>query len=191
MFPSSLQPQFTEEILDASASSIAVIDARSSVLWVNRRWREVGIRHGLETAPGTPYFGGTSGPLLSLLEAAFANAFSMGAVYELEYECSSPEDRRRFHLRALPVNGEAHVLDHALVAVEPIDEESHPPLEEHYLRATATILQCSNCRRVHHSKTDAWHWVPAWVRRSHARTSHGICPGCMRFYYAQPRPHRR
>lgn len=191
-FPRFLHAALDEADLNRHSGSITVVDRHDNILWVNDAWHRFAAENGVSAdvlARWRSYVGGIVEPLRSHFAAAFASALETGTVFEQDYECSSPEQRRVFHLRALPFEGEGLVLEHTLLAETAWGEDAHDPLESRYLGPSGTIAQCSNCRRVRvpleprGSAEETFHWVPAWIRESHPRTSHVICALCAGFYW--------
>lgn len=187
MLPSFLHDAFDEADLNRHAGSIAVLDADDQILWVNEAWHRFAAEGGVapeRVGEWRSYVGAIAEPLRSHYAAAFANARATGTIFEQDYDCSSAELHRSFRLRALPF-GQTLVLEHTLRVEEPWSEEPHPPLEDRYFDATRTIAQCGNCRRIRDpmAEHDTFHWVPAWIRAPHPRTSHVICVLCAGFYW--------
>ena len=115
----------------------------------------------------------------------FTNALATGEVFDQEYECSSPDQRRLFHVRALPIGDQGLLIEHSLVAEGKHDWSAREAVEAVYLGARGLLLQCSHCRRVRVPETHAWDWVREWAARPHPRTSHVICPSCVGFYWGR------
>jgi hypothetical protein len=189
--PTFLAPAYALDELEHSGSSIAVIEATGEILWVNRQWRRFAVENG-----GGPwrdekrsYFEGITPPLRAYYRSLFQNALATGQPFDQEYECSSPKDARHFHLRILPVDQRALLLEHSLVVTHPHpgDAVAEPRATERYAGPVGVILQCSNCRRVRRPGTRAWDWVPALVAEPASNVSHGICPSCVGFYWGRVR----
>lgn len=182
-FPEFLAPTFTEATLRAHASSICVTDRDGAILWVNPTWDQSATAHGL--AHYTSYYDGISGTLRGPFKRAFSSTMETGKPFEQDYECSTPTLRRFFRLRALPIGGRGLLIDHSLISEAPHLAKPHEPNAEEYTSEDGLIAQCSNCRRVLHPSSNAYHWVPAWVASPQSNTSHVICPLCAGFYYVR------
>jgi hypothetical protein len=186
-FPAFLAPAFDARDLEEADATIAVIDPDGNILWVNRAWDTFAQGNGAvgdEVSHGS-YLDQIAPPLRDFYRAVFANALATGEAYDLDYECSSPERHRRFHLRALPIDAHGMLLEHSRIAEGAHDRTAEDAVEERYQDAEGMILQCSNCRRVRGPTPQAWDWVPRWVARPHPRTSHVICPSCVGFYWGR------
>lgn len=181
---SDLLAGFERLQLDESSSSIAAVTPDGVIRWVNRAWRR---RAEACAVGGDPvsanYLGAISGELRPFFEDAFAVALRTRTVFELDYACPSPEEQRSFRLRALPLDG-GLLLDHTLIATAPADE-GEAAIEANYRDPDGILVQCSNCRRVLHRATSAWHWVAAWVKETLPRVSHGLCAPCTGFYWGR------
>jgi PAS domain-containing protein len=186
-FPDLLQPAFDAAALEEVDSHIAVIDANGNILWVNRAWRRFAHENGAVGDPDAwpSYFDVIAPPLRDFYQEAFSKALATGGVFDHEYECSSPEKRRVFRLRALPIDARALLLEHSLVTEVDHEAMSHEAFEARYLREDGTFLQCSHCRRVCTAGAQSWDWVRQWAATSHPMTSHGICPSCVGFYWGR------
>jgi len=184
-FPPFLRGVFAVEDLSASRATIAVIDPAGNILWVNAAWHDFARRNGAGPAADSwaSYFAAIAPPLCDYYRAAFANALATGDVFEQEYECSSGDELRRFHLRAMPIAGHGLVVEHSLLVAQPHELGSEDADEAAYRRDDGLVLQCSNCRRVRRAREPVWDWVPSLVVRQAQSVSHGICKSCVGFYF--------
>ena len=185
-FPAFLQGAFDELALESLASSVAVVDTAGWILWTNPAWRAFAEGNGAAGASAgwRSYFEPIATPLRAFYERAFAEALRTGEVFVQEYECSTPEQRRFFRLRALPVRQRGLLVEHAFVAGERRDDEPRvPPPEHEYRNEHGLLVQCANCRHTRHPSSAAFHWIAAWAARCPPRTSHGICTTCIGFYW--------
>ncbi len=190
-FPDFLAATIPEADLDHAEASVAVIDPGGAILWVNRFWQRFANDNGGHPwRPGiASYFDGITPPLRDYYRSLFANVLATGEAFDHEYECSSPDQARHFHLRVLPIETRALVLEHSLVATHSHGAGgAESVLAIDYANAAGTILQCSNCRRLRRPGTLAWDWVPSLVAQAHPSVSHGICPSCVGFYWGSGRP---
>jgi hypothetical protein len=187
--PEFLAGAFDADALVRDGSTIVVLDPDGKILWTNPAWerfaRENG-GHDLERFAS--YYAGIGPVLRGFYESAFANALLTGAVYVQEYECSSPDVFRKFHLQAMPVAGKGLLLTHSLLVERPHEHQQAPAAAappDRYRGANGIVVQCSNCRRVRRAGEEVWDWVRDWVAASPPNTSHGICAPCLGFYWGQ------
>ena len=186
-FPSDLLPEFDPSSLEELASLVAIVEPAGEIRWVNRAWklaaRANGVRADHAEGRGS-YFDGITPPLREVYQTVFAKAIATREVFDQVYECSSPERRRLFHCRALPVRNDALILEHTLVIDGDQALAAGAPSAGQYPEAECTILQCSHCRRVRGPDAHAWSWMSSWAARPHPRTSHVICPLCADYYWS-------
>lgn len=129
------------------------------------------------------------GVIRPFYDELFSRAFATGEVAEHDYECSSPETRRVFHMRIHPCPSGVLVITHSLVRESPHVARAYEPFETLYRDARGMIVQCANCRRIRRAapatdSTATWDWVPSYVAQIPQRTSHGLCLACFDFYYS-------
>lgn len=195
-FPVALAPRFSVEELEQSPSTIVVVDRLGQILWVNAAWWRFAEENGGAVEAWVPrcYYDGITQPLRDYYREAFADALETATVFTQEYDCSSVETHRLYHLRALPIDRSWLILEHSLRISRSLDEhpegEREEALIETYRTEAGLILQCGNCRRVKHPDSQAWNFVSALVAKVDARTSHCICTSCIGFYWRRPQGRR-
>lgn len=200
-----LDELFGLDELAENPESVFAVDHEGRLVFLNPGWdrfaRENGGHPQMAEAwgIGADYFSAISMPLRgfyrNLLERAPVRGETLTPRSHV-YECSTASLFRQFHMQvyALPRNRGWLILN-SLILERPHDRASHPvhpPDSERYRDAQGMIRQCSHCRRIHDPSDAArWNWVPAWVQRAPANTSHGLCPVCDRYYYPEdPEPSR-
>ena len=104
------------------------------------------------------------------------------------YECSSAATFREFQMTAYPLGrGDGLLIVNSLVVERAHDRTPSRALDEVYRDAHGIVHQCCYCRRfrrlsAHHD----WDWIPEWVKRQPAQTSHGLCLPCFEHYFSAP-----
>jgi hypothetical protein len=182
---------FDEDALEADQGSLCAIREDGTILWFNEGWVGFAEANGGADVParygvGASYFDAISGALRQFYEGVVHDCVERKEPFEQEYECPSPELRRVFRLRVMPVRG-VLLIAHSLVVEEPHAAAVEPPLDAPYRAATGIMTMCSNCRRTRRADQSRWDWVPAWVSALPAQVSHGICPVCVSYYYGDIR----
>lgn len=120
---------------------------------------------------------------------ALANVRNSRAAVPLchEYACSSPETYRRFAMHVFVLPGMKGFLVMSSLLIERAHDPGAAvasPRPEDYLDENGMYCQCSHCRRFRRSALpERWDWIPEWVRRQPARTSHSLCRICFDYYY--------
>lgn len=104
-----------------------------------------------------------------------------------EYDCSSSELYRRFAMHIYTLDGfKGYLVVNSLLVERPHEPgiAVQAPREEAYREDSGFFCQCSHCRRFRrHGAPEHWDWIPAWVERQPAKTSHGLCRVCFDYYY--------
>ncbi len=175
--------------LDDESSTIYLVGADLRIEYVNRAWSRFAKSNG---AIGTARWGvGTEllDVIPEVLKAFYVELFGRAIrdqqVVEHDYECSSPDVKRIFRMRLLP-NDSGVIVINALRVEAPHPGSPHAPVEAMYRDKAGLITQCSHCRRVRRvGAAAAWDWVPAYVGQLPLGVSHGLCPTCVAFYYAE------
>lgn len=192
--PAFLASFYRPGALESVDTTLAALDARGQILWVNEAWyrfaRDNGSDFALERYPS--YFDGISGPLREDYERVLADVVATDTVFEQDYECSSAETIRHYRMRVLPFLPDGLLVEHTQIAMHPAPA-GDPAIEDLYLDENRLITQCSNCRRVRRpvQGTESWVWVPEWVAHSRPGTSHGLCTPCLGYYWRRPRRRER
>ena len=189
-----LAEPFDLAVLDSIPATICGTWPDLRIAYVNPAWLAFAASNG---APELAQHGGLGTDLLRVVptvtrpfyDEMFRRALATGEVTEHDYECSSPEMRRVFHMRVHPCPSGALVITHSLVRESPHLAEASEPLEALYRDAHGMIVQCVNCRRIRRStsgtdSTATWDWVPEYIAHIPPRTSHGLCFPCFQFHYS-------
>jgi hypothetical protein len=118
-------------------------------------------------------------------EQNFRRALNEDRPWEHCYECSSDKVYRKFHLGVFPLaQGQGLLLVNSPVVETEHPEAESSPLESLYADAQGFIGQCCHCRRFRRADVlNTWDWVPAWLKQTPPKVTHGICKSCISFYY--------
>lgn len=128
-------------------------------------------------------------PILPFFQTHYARCIGESRPWEHVYECSSPEVFRKFHMKAFPLGkAEGVLFVHSLVVESPVLASEAMPHLEQYVTRHGLVIQCCHCRRFRRGESSvAWDWIGAWVTKTPAKVSHGICETCFGFYYNEGR----
>lgn len=185
----SLEPWILD--LEHSSNILYVLDSGLRIIFCNQAWDDFALQNEGENlirsaVLGQPILPAIVLPLRDFFEAVFQHARKSRKPFELEYECSSPEFYRVFHMRILPMRTRDQLLvSHALAVERPHGLERPAQSAElaHYMDAHGLLHMCSHCRRTRHNGGTAWDWVPSYLNDAPAPVSHGLCPACMAYFY--------
>jgi len=166
-----------------------------TIAYVNRAWRTFAVENGtanaawLDEPRGRSLLYEITPGLWHFFREHFARCLSERRPWEHQYECSSPELKRKFHMKVYPLGAAEGLLAvHSLVFESPHTESGLPPIDGRYRTRDGQVVQCCHCRRVRRAdQEETWDWVPLWVKQAPPRTSHGFCPPCFRYYYHESR----
>lgn len=166
-----------------------------TIAYVNRAWRTFAEENGAASAPwldepvGRSLLYEITPGLWPFFRENFARCLTERRPWEHEYECSSAELMRKFHMTVYPLGtSEGLLAVHSLVLETPHTEIGLPPVDSRYRSSDGVLVQCCHCRRIRRGdQENSWDWVPLWVKEPPPKTSHGFCPTCFRFYYHESR----
>jgi hypothetical protein len=183
---------FSEAALEFDPAIIFVLDANLRIVYCNRAW-DVFARqndgHGSyrSSVLGTSWINVIPDSLRDFYSDGVAGVHRSGKVWEHDFECSSPELLRRFHMRVLPLP-EFHLLIENSSRVE---AHHHKDLDSDtenftYVNRFGVVTMCSHCRRSRRADPGQhkfWDWIPRFVRKTPDAVSHGLCPTCCAYFY--------
>ena len=178
--------------LEANTSVIYALDASLRITYCNAAWDRFAESNGgdrlkREDVIGTDVMAIIAEPLQSFYSDGFNRAYESHEPWEHDYECSSPEVSRFFHMRVLPLANGHLLIENSLIVERTHDPERlrMPPIETMYRDSHGLIQMCAHCRRSRRIVQSApvWDWVPAFVRDRPHQTSHGLCENCRAYYF--------
>lgn len=187
--PVTFAKHFDQRILYAHPSTLVAIAVDGEIQWLNEAWYEFARANGGANTlsrflVGSNYFDGIACPQLrTFFQRQLSDAYEQAQIFELEYECSSPDVRRLFRMRALPIAHAGLLVEHVKIYEGAISHPAKRAELEHYVNADGLIVQCSNCRKVKRADGRTWDWVREWVSLQQSRVSHGLCEVCFGFYW--------
>lgn len=178
-----------------SADTIYAVWPDLTLGFVNRGWTQFALQNnGVPTVPehwslGRCILEAIAQPLRPFFESNYAKCLREQRPWEHCYECSSPHTYRRFHMLTFPLgNAEGLLVVNSLRQEAAHTRTPRPAVASLYRNEHGVVTQCSHCRRVRRVGLEhTWDWVPDWVSRCPADTSHGLCEPCMSFHYSPNR----
>lgn len=185
--------------LERSKSVIYVLDQDFRILYCNQAWDEFAKANegqGLvrPAVLGQSALQVSAPPLRTFYETMFCTVLESGRPCELDYECSSPDLYRVFHMRVLPVrDGNQLLIANALAVERPhgLNRPARAADLARYVDAHGFLHMCSHCRCTRRMEGNTWDWVPSYLNQPPAPVSHGLCPVCMMYYYPEQWEHLR
>jgi hypothetical protein len=188
------RPELWSQFED-DAAIIYVLDRNLNIAYCNAAWDRFAMENGgaslfRRNQIGCNVVEITPPPLRPFYAKLYARALRGDQDVSCEYECSSGETFRRFHMdlmrKDIPNQGSFLVIVNSLIL-----ETARQYPDIHYeFRAlceeNGLITMCSHCRRTRiPNGGDHWVWVPDLVRAMPRNVSHGLCPVCFDIHYGQ------
>lgn len=196
----ALAEQVDLEALDEERGAVFGIHADGRLAFTNAAWDEFAALNGggrltSEWPLGRNVFEAIPDALQAFYRDGWDWVTSSGHPWSHTYECSTPEEYRRFRMTSYPVGEEAAaIVVNSLIAARPWDAGAASTLpREDYREASGRLTQCPHCRRTQHPRTLRWDWVPEWVHRWPDLARAALCPFCLGYHYydigrGAPRP---
>ena len=174
--------------LDRDPSVIYGLLPDGTLGYYNQAWASFAVSNGLPDIEsiwplGSQVSDAIPWSLRPFYEMLWETAKRRGVPVTHEYECSSPNQVRRYIMRVLPLAEDAVLIVNALrLAEERGETHLEGVVPESYVR-NGVIMQCSHCRRVRRSESEDWDFVADYVARPRANVSHGLCRPCLQYHY--------
>ncbi|MBZ5577327.1 MAG: PAS domain-containing protein [Acidobacteriia bacterium] len=181
--------QISVVVLENDPSVIFALDSSLRLVYCNPAWDRFAVANGgaalVRPAPiGKPLLGFIKEPLAAYYETAYQEVLRTLEPWRHLYECSSPSTFRRFAMQVLPMKGHGLLVVNSLCVERPHDSAPDWSCEAAYRRDDGILVMCSHCRRTRRvGALEHWDWVAHYVRELPPRTSHGLCPSCLEYYY--------
>lgn len=180
---------FSLRALELNSAVIYILDPHFRISYCNLAWDHFASQNGGESllrkrVTDSPCMEAISPLLRAFYESAFRLVARTQKPWEHDYECSSPETSRVFHMRVLPLHGERLLIENSLLVESP-HKHGRAPDGSRYIGEDGYIAMCGNCRRV--LARDAvgksvWEWVPAYLVSMPAPVTYGFCDTCLPYY---------
>jgi hypothetical protein len=196
-----VSPQFVDSLasldlsgLDREQGTVYAVNAQLDLVYFNSAWARFASANGGEAIAGRWGLGSNvleacGAPLRPFYEQLFGEALQRGLPLEHTYECSSPEQYRKMHMRVLPLGGRGLLIANTCIEERARLVAGSAPAVGAYRRGADLMVQCAHCRRTRRADVEErWDWVPLFVARPPPYTSHGLCPVCLEYYYPAGAP---
>ena len=184
---------FRLENLETDRSIMYMLGPSLRIIYCNKAWDEFASLNGgigLErnVILGTSILDVVPSPLRAFYEDAFAQVRQQLKPWEHDFECSSPDTFRLFHMRVLPLPNSNSIVENSLQVEKPHGPERPAMSADRtsYVNENGILAMCCHCRRTRRINAGAvsvWDWVPAFLTDPPGRVSHGLCRTCRAYYY--------
>lgn len=132
-------------------------------------------------------------PLRLFYETTFRDVVQTNTTAVHDYDCSTPNKVRFFHMDILPLKSPTR-RNRGLLIINshapppkpfPLRNTVDEPDPDAYLTEDQLLVSCSHCRRFRRrDDPNTWDWLPNYLESPPAPVSHGLCEVCLDHYYA-------
>jgi hypothetical protein len=185
----TLPRAFPRQVLESCPDSCFAVSESLDITYCNKAWDRFA-----EQNQGAPEFFAARVVSRNLLDFIpedirkyhadlFKKARARGQPVSHDYECSSANVFRLYRMQIYPLES-GFVIINARRVEHGHDRTSMEPNEALYRNSAGVIRMCANCGRTNRAEDRAaWDWVPAYVEHKPEKTTHGVCPPCLEYYY--------
>ena len=180
------------EGLESEQSIVYLLDADRRLIYCNPAWDRFASQNdgdGLkwDGPRGTAVLEATAEPLRPFYEEGFRKVDETREVWEHDFDCSSGDLYRRYHMEVKPLEAtEGFFITNSLLVELPhrVDRLATPGAYTLYLRQGDIVKMCCHCRRTERSDgSQIWDWVPRYLESPPGLVSHGLCASCSTYFY--------
>jgi hypothetical protein len=189
----SLLSDFHADVLERHQGAIYGIWPDGVLAYVNPAWLQFARDNAGGSLLTAKYWLGWSiypamcGELKRFYTRSYHGCLESQTLWRHDYDCSSPDECRRFQMLVYPLKREGMLIVNAQIAehlptVGAIDRKE-------YLTDGGIVNQCRHCHRFETTKDPhRWHAVPAWANDLPANVSHSLCPICLCHFHPDLAP---
>jgi PAS domain-containing protein len=180
------------EELESEQSIVYLLDSDLRIVYCNPAWDQFAAEnHGdaleWKKPRGTPLLEAIADPLRPFYAEGFRRVAETGEVWEHDFECSSSELYRRYHMQVKPLEATGgFLIINSLLVETPhgADRQAMPEVDTLYRGREDIVTMCCHCRRTQRSDgSQTWDWVPRYLEAPPQRVSHGLCASCSAYFY--------
>jgi PAS domain-containing protein len=184
-------PSWVQEVFETDQDVLYLLDADLRIAECNAGWDKFAAENGgvgisRTEVRGRPIFDFIPEVLVRFYRNKFAEALRGGHWIGFDYECSTPDVFRQFHmaLRSVEYSGLLVVNSYLANQRIPLASPDQVLADAAYLSPGGMITMCAHCRRTRRQDdSNTWDWVPRFLRYTGRKTSHGLCPRCTAYLY--------
>ena len=184
-------PSWVQEVFETDHDVLYLLDADLRIAECNLGWDKFaaengGVRISRAEVRGRPVFDFIPQVLVRFYQDKFAEALGFGHWIGFDYECSTPDVFRQFHmaLRAVESSGLLVVNSYLPNQRAPLNATNQALADAAYVSPGGMLTMCAHCRRTRRQDgSNTWDWVSRFLRDTGRKTSHGLCPRCTSYLY--------
>jgi PAS domain-containing protein len=180
------------EELENERSIVYILDSDLRIVYCNPAWDQFATQNhgeGLEwnSPRGTALLEAIAEPLRPFYVDGFRRVAETGEVWEHDFECSSSQLYRIYHMQVKPLQARGgFIVINSLLVETPHEagRQAMPGATTLYLGPGEIVKMCCHCRRTQRCDgSQTWDWVPRYLEAPPGRVSHGLCTSCAAYFY--------
>ena len=184
-------PSWVQEVFETDHDVLYLLDADLRIAECNLGWDKFaaensGVGISRDEVRGRSVFDYIPEVLVRFYQDKYAEALRVGHWIGFDYECSTPDLFRQFHmaLRAVESSGLLVVNSYLPEQRTPLPAPDTALADAAYMSPSGMITMCAHCRRTkRRDGSNTWDWVSRFLRDTGRKTSHGLCPRCTAYLY--------
>ena len=188
-----LLPSWVRYILESEDDVVFVLNRTLHIDSCNPGWDKFSAANGgagisRAEVHGRHIFDFIPDVLVTFYEQKYSEAFRSGHWIGFDYECSSPEEFRLFHMAMRSIENSALLVVNSYLPDQrsPLPTRAITVSDSAYASPNGIIIMCAHCRRTKRQHaSDTWDWVPRFLRLSGRNVSPGLCPRCVAYLYPE------
>ena len=186
-------PSWIQEVFETDQDVLYLLDADLRIADCNLGWEKFAAENGgigisRAEVRGRWIFDFIPEVLVRFYQEKFSEALRAGHWIGFDYECSTPDAFRQFHmaLRSIQPSGLLVVNSYLPNQRAPFAFPDEAMADSAYVSAGGMITMCAHCRRTRRQNDlDTWDWVSRFLRNTGRKVSHGLCPRCTAYLYPE------
>ena len=184
-------PGWVQEVFETDKDVLYLLDADLRIMECNLGWDKFAAENGgvgisrVEVL-GRNIFEFIPEVLVRFYQDKYAEALRAGHWIGFDYECSTPDVFRQFHmaLRVVENSGLLVVNSYLPNQRTPLTAPIEVMDDSLYVSSGGFIAMCAHCRRTRRQEnTNTWDWISRFLRDTGRKVSHGLCPRCTAYLY--------
>ena len=184
-------PSWVQEVFETDQDVLYLLDADLRIADCNLGWDKFASENGgigilRADVQGRNIFDFIPEVLVRFYQDKYTEALRAGHWIGFDYECSTPDIFRQFHmaLRSVEHSGLLVVNSYLPNQRTPLMSPSELLDDPAYMTHGGFITMCAHCRQTRRQdNTNSWDWVPRFLRHTGHKVSHGLCPRCTSYLY--------
>lgn len=185
-------PSWVRQALASEDEVVYLLDEELRLAACNPGWEKFAAENGgvgisAWEVKGRSIFDFIPAVLVKFYEDKYAEAQRGNGWVGFDYECSSPDTYRLFHMSIyrIPNSYLIVVNSHLRHRIAPLPQHEASTSDADYRFQNGFLSICAHCRRTRRSnKAEVWDWVPRFLVCAGPKVKHELCPRCTAYHYS-------